>query len=103
MRAYWIAALITAAAIGAWVLEHRSRPFSEEETIAFWEGHAPDPGTTEYIAALERAEGRARIRQAGAPRDAAIAFFLVLTAAGVFKVPALVRNRNSPDKRKLRA
>lgn len=81
MRAYWIAAVIAAASVGAFTLKHQDRPFSAQEVVAKWEGHGPDPGRAEYTAALEAHERRAQVRQASAPLDAALAFVVALGVA----------------------
>lgn len=98
MRTYWAAVLLIAAAIGFYVFHHRSRPFSAEEATAAWEGHGPDPGTREYVAALEPGRRRAVARQAAAPRDAALAFFLALGAGAALGASRAVRNSSMEER-----
>jgi hypothetical protein len=85
MARRWLIVMAFAALLGSCVYRHQARPFSVPEWIHEWEGHGPDPGTSEFRAAQASAEHRARGRQRAAPYQAAATFLLVLGMAMLWR------------------
>ena len=74
----WLPIAAIATLLSGLVYHHQSRAFSVSEMVRQWEGHGPDPDTSEFRNARASAEARAGRRQRAAPYRAGVTFLVVL-------------------------